>query len=125
MTDPRGVRTTSVTDQLWLRVLDVPTALEARPWGQDGSVVVAVDDPLGHGAGGWQVTTRDGRAEVVATGAEPDVRLGIEALSSLYLGGVDATTLHEAGRITGTDQGVATWAAMTRGGPPPYCITGF
>ena len=44
---------------------------------------------------------------------------------SLYLGGVDAETLRRAGRLTGTDDGLGTWAAMVDGGPAPYCLTGF
>ena len=51
--DVVGVR--SVYDHLWIRVLDVPTALEARPWYADDSFVLAVTDPLGHAEGTWRV----------------------------------------------------------------------
>ena len=51
LVEPRVVRTTEVADMLWVRVLDVVVALEARPWYADGEVVLEVDDPLGHATG--------------------------------------------------------------------------
>lgn len=125
VTDPRVVSTTAVRDTLWLRLLDVPVALAARPWGADGSVVLGVDDPLGHAAGSWRVTTRDGAAEVAVTDDEPAVLMGVEVLGSLYLGGVTVATLQAAGRLSGDDGALATWAAMADTGPTPYNTTGF
>ena len=48
-----------------------------------------------------------------------------DVLGSLYLGGVEVGTLHDAGRLTGGPQAVDTFAAMADGGPAPYCMTGF
>lgn len=110
-------------DFLWLRVLDVPRALEARPWYADGSVVLGVDDPLGHAAGSWELTVRGGEAKVVRTDARPDVSLRADTLGALYLGGVAVPTLAAAGRVTGP--GVDTFAALADGGPTPYCSTSF
>jgi predicted acetyltransferase len=123
LVDPFRARVTKVTDALWVRVLDVPTALEARPWGRDGDVVIDVVDPLGHASGRFRLVARDGLAEVTATDAEPAVRLEAETLGALYLGGVRAETLHRAGRLSGP--GVETFAGMLDTGPAPYCITGF
>ena len=106
-------------------MLDVPAALAARPWGRDGEVVLEVADPLGHAAGRFRVVTRDGVAEVTATDAEAEVRLDADTLGALYLGGVSAETLRRAGRLSGAETGLATWAAMVDTGPAPYCITGF
>lgn len=123
--DPRAVRTTRVSDALWVRVLDVKAALEARPWYADGTVVLGVDDALGHASGSWQVVVRDGRAQVVATDDAPVIRLGADVLGSLYLGGVDVRTLAAAGRVHGDTDGVRTLAAMADGGPAPHCTTSF
>ena len=50
-----AVRVTAAsTDPLWVRVLDVLPALEARPWGRDGEVGAEVADPLGHAAGRYR-----------------------------------------------------------------------
>jgi predicted acetyltransferase len=106
-------------------VLDVLSAWAARPWGRDGAVVLQVDDPLGHAAGRFRVVTHDGVAEVEPTDADPDVGVDADVLGSLYLGGVPVETLQSAGRLSGSDGGLRTWAAMVDAGPAPYCATGF
>jgi len=125
LVDPWLAKVTRMTDALWVRLLDVPVALGARPWGSDGETVLEVADPLGHAAGRFRVVTRDGGAEVVATDADPDVRMDAETLGALYLGGVGTDTLRRAGRLSGPDEALRTWAAMADVGPPPHCLTGF
>jgi len=125
LVDPWLSKVTRRTEALWVRVLDVPVALEGRPWGRDGDLVIEVADPLGHAAGRFRVVTRDGAAAVTTTDAEPDVLMEAETLGALYLGGVRADTLRRAGRVSGTDEALDTWAAMVDTGPAPYCLTGF
>ena len=125
LVEPRAVTPGRVSDQLWVRVLDVPDALGARGWGAEGTVVLEVDDALGHAAGRWQVVVSGGRATVSRTDAEPGVRLEADTLGALYLGDVDVPTLRAAGRLTGDDAALATWAAMSDVGPAPYCVTDF
>lgn len=125
LVDSHVRRVTRVSDSLWLRVLDVPVALAARPWAADGSVVLEVEDDLGHAAGRWQVRTVAGRAEVTRTDAAPEVRMAADTLGSLYLGGVTVGALRDAGRLAGTPEALAGLAGMADGGPPPYSITGF
>lgn len=125
LTDLNRVRTTEVKEFLWLRLLDVPRCLAARPWSADGSVVVEVDDTQGHAAGRFTVTTADGVATVTRTDDEPDVRLTAETLGSLYLGAVPVRTLHRAGRLDGSEESVRRLAAMADLGEPAYSLTGF
>lgn len=125
LTDLNRVSTTEVQEFLWLRVLDVPRALAARPWAADGSVVLEVDDPQGHAAGRFAVTTADGTATVVRTDDAPDVRLDAETLGSLYLGGVPVRQLHRAGRLAGSEEAVRRFAAMADLSEPAYSLTGF
>lgn len=125
LTDLNRVRTTEVKEFLWLRVLDVPRALAARPWAADGSVVIEVDDEQGHAAGRFAVTTAGGAATVTLTDDEPDVRLTAETLGSLYLGVAPVRRLHRAGRVDGTDDAVRRLAAMADLVEPPYSLTGF
>ena len=125
LTDLNRVRTTEVKEFLWLRLLDVPRCLAARPWSADGSVVVEVDDPQGHAAGRFTVTTTDGVATATRTDDEPDVRLTAETLGSLYLGAAPVRTLHRAGRLDGSEESVRRLAAMADLSEPAYSLTGF
>jgi predicted acetyltransferase len=125
LTDLNRVTTTEVEEFLWIRVLDVPRALAARPWAADGTLVLEVDDPLGPAAGRFAVTTADGAATVVRTDDAADVRLTAETLGSLYLAGVPVRLLHRAGRIDGTDDAVGRFAAMADLSEPAYNLTGF
>ena len=125
LTDLNRVSTTEVQEFLWLRVLDVPRALAARPWTADGSLVVEVDDPQGHAAGRFAVTTVDGVATTTRTDDAPDVRLSAETLGSLYLGAVPVRQLHRAGRVTGSEESVRRLAAMADLREPAYSLTGF
>lgn len=122
--DPRAIRTVRLQDLLWLRLLDLPAALQGRPWREDGSVVLEVDDPLGHVAGTWRVTTRGGEAAVERVAGDPEVRLSAETLATLYLGDRRVAPLVAAGRVSGP--GAATFAAMIDdAGPLPDCRSGF
>ncbi|WP_300399989.1 GNAT family N-acetyltransferase [Nocardioides sp.] len=125
LVDHRVVRTTSAYDLLWLRVLDVVAALEARPWYGDGTVVLGVEDSLGLTDGRWRVSVSEGRADVAPTDEPAEVRLSAETLGALYLGGIDVATLTAAGRVAGEDGALEQWSAMADGGPAPYCATGF
>ncbi|MGA8846031.1 MAG: GNAT family N-acetyltransferase [Nocardioides sp.] len=125
LVDPRCVRTTKVDDMLWLRVLDVVAALEARPWYADGAVTIGIDDPLGLTSGRWRIEVTDGRAKVTGTEAAADVLLTAETLGALYLGGVDTATLRAAGRLGGAQDAVDRWSTLVDGGPTPHCTTGF
>ena len=125
LTDLNRVKTTELQEFLWLRILDVPRALEARPWSADDSVVLEVDDPLGHAGGRFEIRTSGGVASATRTDAEPDVSVTSETLGSLYLGTVAVGLLRRAGRIEGPDAAVSRFAAMTDLGDAPYSLTGF
>lgn len=125
LTDLNRVKTTEVEEFLWVRVLDVPRALTARPWSADGTVVLEVDDPQDHAAGRFRVTTSDGVATVSRTEEPSDVQVTAETLASLYLGGVPVQQLRRADRVEGTDDAVRRFAAMADLSDPPYCLTGF
>jgi len=110
---------------LWVRVLDVPRALAARPWSADGEVVLEVADAQGHASGRWAITTRCGVADVLPTEAPADVAVDAETLGSLSLGGVGVLTLYAAGRVAGDPDAVGRFAAMADLPDEPYNILGF
>lgn len=98
--DTRGVKQ-EVHDHGWLRILDLPTALSARRYSAPLDTVLRVEDSLGFAAGDWRLRVDDSGVATVeeAGGAAVDITLDVSALSSLYAGGVRASTLHGAGRI--------------------------
>ncbi|HVV22650.1 MAG TPA: GNAT family N-acetyltransferase [Pseudonocardiaceae bacterium] len=99
--DRRAVRTTSVDDETWLRLVDVPTALAARTFGElasdAGSTVIDVrDDFLPANSGRYRIG--DGPARRVDEPAE--LALDVSDLAALYLGDVTPSALAAAGRLT-------------------------
>jgi predicted acetyltransferase len=125
LTDTACRKVTKLDDHIWVRVLDVVTALEGRPWAADGSVVLGVSDLLGHADGSFRVTVKEGEASVEPCADEPEVSLDAETLGSLYLGGAAVATLAAAGRLAGSDEAVRTWAAMADLPGVPFSLTSF
>lgn len=106
LTDARPVRTTSVADNLWVRVLDTPAVLAARRYAVEIDAVLQVHDPDGFAAGRFRLRGGPDGAECSPTDAAADLRIDVPALSALAFGGVRAHTLARAGRITGDDPGL-------------------
>ena len=125
LTDLNRVKTTEVQEFLWLRVLDVPRCLAARPWSADGTIVLEVDDPQGHASGRFEVTAAGGAATVTTTDRPSEVHVTAETLGSLYLAAVPVQHLRRAGRIDGDDDAVRRFAAMADLSEAPYSLTGF
>jgi len=111
LVDPRCVKATNPRDMLWLRLLDVPRALEARHFAADGTLVFTVTDGLGLTGGTFSLEVHDGVAQVSASVAEPDLELDITALSSIYLGAVNPVSLAAANRVREHTPGAAFLAA--------------
>ncbi|GAA2012506.1 GNAT family N-acetyltransferase [Brevibacterium samyangense] len=108
--DRRRVRTVEEKDGLWIRILDVVAALEARPWYIPGDLVLRVEDPLEHTTGTYRLRadgSGSGRVEPLTDSAGADLVLGVSQLGSMYLGGVDPVVLARAGRITELTSGTA------------------
>ena len=109
LTNLRAAVPTDVGDGLWLELLDIPAALEARRYEQSGSLVVELIDPDGLDAGGGRIDRRtrvaldaspDG-ARVVVTKRSPDLTLHAAAVGAAYLGG---TRLSHAAIYHGWDE---------------------
>lgn len=125
LVDARVIETTGSADHLWVRLLDVPAALVARPWFADGHIVLHVTDPLGHVEGRYAVSAQGGHATVTRTESEPEVSLDVETLGTLWLGDVAVDTLVRAGRLEGTPEALHRFGEMADGGPLPWCDTHF
>jgi predicted acetyltransferase len=108
-----------VWEHQYLRVLDVAASFEARGYLGSGSIVFDVEDALGFAAGVWQLSVVEpvettARATVTKVSKVPDatpaLKLTVNELSAIYLGGVSVTTLVAAGRITELTSGAAAAA---------------
>lgn len=127
LVDPRRLRVAETRDGLWVRLLDIPTALQARRWWHDDELVLEVGAPDEDDATTWRLVTRDGRAEVErADDATPDLSLGIDDLGMLWLGGVSARALAGAGRVVPTSPDVLSRAThLFRGEVMPNHVGEF
>jgi predicted acetyltransferase len=103
LTDSRVARTTKYEDDLWLRIMDVPTALEARGYQADMSTVIEVSDQFAGSGGRFALDVRDGRARCTPTDAAPQVWMDLDVLGSLYLGVHQVVPLATANRVRAND----------------------
>jgi predicted acetyltransferase len=126
LADFRAGEVGSDTDWLWVRLLDVPRALTERGWSTDGELVLDVDDPFLGEHGRYLLTVRDGKADCVPTGREPDLSLDISDLGSVYLGGTAPSTLVRAGHIRAHRPDAPALAdALFRADRAPHCLHWF
>ena len=115
--DPRalGLR---LGDGLWLRLVDVERALQARSYGHGDSVVLEVTDELcPWNAGRYRIGPDTGRTEDTA-----DIALDVADLASVYLGAWDMHRLVHSGRAEERVEGSAEAASLLLRTPlPPVC----
>jgi predicted acetyltransferase len=118
LAEPRRLRYL-VGDGLWVRLVDVGAALSARGYAADGQIVFEVEDAfLPDNTGRWKL--EGGTAE--RTSDEPEIRLDVRDLGSVYLGGFTFTELHRALRIEELKQGaIARADAIFRTDVRPWC----
>jgi predicted acetyltransferase len=113
---PRATADVGTFDSLWVRLVDLPAALEQRSWAAPCDVVVEVADraaPWNEGC--WRIRADDGGAATVErVDAEAELRLGTEALGSAYLGGGNLVALHRSGLLAERRKGAVAelWRAM-------------
>jgi predicted acetyltransferase len=122
LADARAASKSNERDHLWVRILDAKAALEARRYAAPGRLVIDIADPLGFTPGRFSLNVdSDGLATVTATDDAADLTMSVVELSALYLGGVRATTLARAGRVTETVLGAAAIAdGMLRSDVSPW-----
>jgi predicted acetyltransferase len=122
----RTTRQADRSDQMWVRLLDVPAALEARTYEVPVQVVVDVNDPYLERGGRFLLDGGPGGARCTSTDREPDVSLGIDVLGAAYLGGAPLEPYLVAGRIDEhTDGAVAALDRGMRTSRAPWATTAF
>jgi predicted acetyltransferase len=114
-----------ITDGLWVRIIDLPTALARRAYACPVDVVLEITDKLLPGnAGRWRLTSDgpDGGVSCDPTSGPADVTLDVRELGAAYLGGTRLGALAAAGLVSENRPGTIRQlsAAMTWD-PAPWC----
>lgn len=118
LADPRAMES-SATDGLWVRLIDVEAALNARTYADEGRVVVSVEDEFCPWNGG-SYAIEGGRCR--RTDAQPGLALPARALGACYLGGVRFTALMRAGVVRELRAGAAARAdTLFASADTPWC----
>jgi predicted acetyltransferase len=106
-------------DNVWLRIIDAPTALATRQYQSDVDVVLEVSDTLlPDNAGRWRLTAGAfAVASAERTDAPADLALDVRELGAAYLGGTSLLELAGAGLVTELRPGALRDASVAFGWP--------
>jgi predicted acetyltransferase len=107
-----------------LRLVDLPAALQARPWpsGVAGQVAFRVEDPTcPWNSGAWRLELAGGEARVdPAPGPGPAATADIRALASLFTGFTGPDDLIRAGLLAGFDPPAVELLRAAFASPRPW-----
>jgi predicted acetyltransferase len=112
----------TVSDALWVRLMDPAKALSARRFSAPGSLVLEVNDPISFDTKVFSLEVDaqgNGLCQVSAHTA--DIMLDLEDLGACYLGRARFRALARAGRLQGNPQALAAADAMFTWDPQPWC----
>ena len=121
--DPRRIRP-RLSDNLWVRIVDVGRALAARCYATPVDVVLEVsDDRCPWNAGRWRLVGDPTGGRCERSSAAADLSLTSTELGAAYLGGTSLAALAAAGRVGEHRRGAlaAATTAFGTGGRAPYC----
>lgn len=116
------------SDALWVRLVDVDRALEARGYAAPCDLVLDVTDATcPWNARRWRLATAaDGTARCTATDDEPDLRLDVSVLGAAYLGGRSIAAQAAAGLVDEVRPGAARELSRAmRADSEPFGAIGF
>ena len=124
--EPRRLRF-SLNDGLWVRLLDVVAALEARRYGTDGRLVFEVADPFRPDTDGrYELIVDGGEGRCTRTDAAADISGTINILGATYLGGSSFRQQWWARQVEERTPGSLDLAdSMFASSPAPWCVVDF
>lgn len=114
------------SDNVWVRIVDLPRALGLRSYSTPTTVTARVIDrfcPWNDGVWRLELTTTGGRAELTDT--DPEVELDISDLGAAFLGGTGIAVLAVAGRVTGDAAAIGALDRTLRTSLQPWTPEGF
>ncbi|HEY0869575.1 MAG TPA: GNAT family N-acetyltransferase, partial [Acidothermaceae bacterium] len=126
LVDARAMVQVRRSDIVWLRLLDVETALSARRYLATGSLVIEVRDAMGYATGRYELNGGPDAASCTRTTKSADIELTATTLGSAYLAGMSLQTMAAAGLVIEHRAGAVALAdAMFRWNVVPWCNTWF
>jgi predicted acetyltransferase len=123
LAEPRAAKA-SLKDNLYVRLVDVPTALAGRSYAADVDVVLdVVDEYCPWNAGRWRLTGGTAGATCTSTSDGADLTVNAGDLGAAYLGGTSLVARAAAGHVVEHRPGALTAASVAFGWPgsAPYC----
>jgi predicted acetyltransferase len=126
LVDPRAGQITR-SDNLWVRLVDLPAALAARRYSTELDVVVEVRDELcPWNAGRWRLTGGPDHARCTPSTDPAAFTLDVRDLGAAYLGSTSLAGLANAGLITVADEAEFDCAARAFSWPvAAFCAWTF
>ncbi|MET8078797.1 GNAT family N-acetyltransferase [Streptomyces sp. NPDC005303] len=120
--NPPAAGITMHADWLWVRILDVVRALEARTYEGEGALVLEVVDGSGMTGGRYRLEASPEGASCTATTRSADLTLDVRELATLWLGDESAVRLAALGRVREERAGAGRGAdALLRTSRRPWC----
>jgi predicted acetyltransferase len=119
--DPRMLQR-KIRDALWVRLMDVPRALAARTYTDEGRITFGLrDSSLPDNEGSYSLDASPSGADCTRTkSADADIEMDVADLGAAYLGGMSFRALARAGRARGSDAALARADALFATDPPPW-----
>jgi predicted acetyltransferase len=110
-------------DGIWLRVVDVASAMAGRRYAGDGRVVLEVNDEFCEWNDGiWTLSVEDGMPMVQPSTDTADLACDVTDLGAAYLGAFSFRRLADAGRVRELQPGALSRAdALFRTDRAPWC----
>ncbi|QDP97866.1 GNAT family N-acetyltransferase [Microlunatus elymi] len=120
--NPRMIKT-ELGDATYARIVDVPTALQARTYAQEVDLVLEIEDSFLPEAGGrFRLAGGPDGADVSRTDHTPDLSLTARQLAMIYLGGTPVRDLAVAGQVVEHTAGAVQRVSAAFAGPrAPFC----
>lgn len=121
LADPRRAERRT-RDALWLRLVDLPRALEARSYTREERLVIGVRDAqFPENCGSFELDAGPAGTSCKRCSSSADFELDVSDLGSVYMGGHGLTKLLRAGRVSGDASAIARADGLFRTAVAPWC----
>jgi predicted acetyltransferase len=107
------------SDNLWLRIEDVPITLARRTYSRDGVLHIAAGDTA------YELAVEAGRATCTVTKQAADITMDMQSLATLFLGCTTATQLARAEKVRGDRKALLVADQMFATELAPWCAEVF